>query len=110
MAAKRKRMAGTGPTEKANPSSRRIDLASSLKIAEIINREDQKIAIAVRSRLKEVARAIGLMSGTSLDGVDAALAEIAGRGLAIRATGAKRPVVLGKIILSNADCGMPNPG
>ena len=60
MAAKRKRMAGTGPTEKTNPLSRRIDLASSLNIAEIINREDQKIALAVRSRLKEIARAIDL--------------------------------------------------
>jgi len=60
MAAKRKRIAWTGPTEKTNPSSRRIDLASSLKIAQIINWEDQKIALAVRSRLKEIARAIDL--------------------------------------------------
>ena len=52
-----------GPTEKNNPLSFDIDLASASKIAEIINRQDQKVALAVRSQLKSIARAIVMVQG-----------------------------------------------
>jgi len=48
------------PTEMANPAAAKIDRASALEIARIINREDQKVALAVRSQLKAIARAIEL--------------------------------------------------
>ncbi len=48
-------------TEKANPASRKIDQASALKIAEIMNREDQKIALALRPQLKRIAQAIEIV-------------------------------------------------
>ncbi|MBI5966831.1 MAG: N-acetylmuramic acid 6-phosphate etherase [Deltaproteobacteria bacterium] len=54
----RKKTGQAEPTERSNPSSRHIDSASALRIAEIINREDQKIALAVRSKLGPIARAI----------------------------------------------------
>jgi len=47
-----------GPTEESNPLSLAVDSVSSLRIAEIINREDQKIALAVRKQLRPIARAI----------------------------------------------------
>lgn len=45
-------------TEKTNPASARIDKASALEIVKIMNREDQKVALAVRSQLEKIARAI----------------------------------------------------
>ncbi|MDI6754386.1 MAG: N-acetylmuramic acid 6-phosphate etherase [Thermodesulfobacteriota bacterium] len=50
-----------GPTEKDNPNSAKIDSLSALKIAKIINREDQKIALIIRSQLKSIARAIEIV-------------------------------------------------
>ena len=48
----------TGPTERSNPVSRHIDSASSLRIAQIINREDQQIALAVKAQLQPISQAI----------------------------------------------------
>ncbi|MEX2602381.1 MAG: N-acetylmuramic acid 6-phosphate etherase [Balneolaceae bacterium] len=45
-------------TEQRNPDSMQIDLATPEEIVHIINREDQKVASAVRTRQKEIANAI----------------------------------------------------
>lgn len=45
-------------TERPNPASADLDLKSPLEIVEIINREDQKVAKAVRKVLPRVAKAI----------------------------------------------------
>lgn len=50
-----------GPTEKDNPHSANIDSLSAFKIAQIINRQDQKIALAVRSQLKTIALAMAMV-------------------------------------------------
>ena len=57
----RRKQRDIGPTEKNNPVSLDIDVASALKIAEIINRQDQKVALAVRSQLKAIARAMAMV-------------------------------------------------
>jgi len=54
-------------TESINPASRNLDSKSALEIARIINREDAKVATAVRRALPQIARAI--------DDVAAALAK-----------------------------------
>lgn len=48
-------------TEKANLATRKIDQASALEIAKIMNREDQKVALAVHTQLPKVARAIEIV-------------------------------------------------
>ena len=45
-------------TERPNPASRDLDTKSPLEIAEIINREDQKVAKTVKKALPQVAKAI----------------------------------------------------
>jgi N-acetylmuramic acid 6-phosphate etherase len=45
-------------TERANPASRDLDRKSALQIARTINREDTKVAGAVRRALPQIARAI----------------------------------------------------
>lgn len=45
-------------TEQANPASAGIDTRSSLQIARIINREDAKVAKAVKRALPQIARSI----------------------------------------------------
>jgi N-acetylmuramic acid 6-phosphate etherase len=45
-------------TEKANPATGEIDRMSSLEIARVINGEDEKVALAVRQVLPQVARAM----------------------------------------------------
>jgi N-acetylmuramic acid 6-phosphate etherase len=45
-------------TEKPNRSSRRIDNATPFEITRIMNREDERVARAVRTQLKPIARAI----------------------------------------------------
>lgn len=47
-------------TEQQNPNSYRIDRKSIPEILDIINREDEKIAPAVRKTLPEIARAVEL--------------------------------------------------
>ncbi len=45
-------------TERPNPASSDLDLKSALEIVEIINREDQKVAKAVRRALPQIAKAV----------------------------------------------------
>jgi N-acetylmuramic acid 6-phosphate etherase len=47
-------------TEERNPSSRHIDTAAPLEIARIMNREDERVARAVRTQLRPIAKAIAL--------------------------------------------------
>ena len=49
-------------TEKRNPASSEIDLANPLEIATLMNLEDQKVAIQVKTKIKEIAEAIELVS------------------------------------------------
>jgi N-acetylmuramic acid 6-phosphate etherase len=48
-------------TERANPSSAELDTKSALEIVEIINREDDKVAKAVRKVLPQVAKAMEMV-------------------------------------------------
>lgn len=48
-------------TEKSNLASINIDQASALEIAEIMNREDQKVALVVHTQLTKIARAIEIV-------------------------------------------------
>lgn len=45
-------------TEKANPATGEIDRMSPLEIAQVINAEDEQVALAVRQVLPQIARAI----------------------------------------------------
>jgi N-acetylmuramic acid 6-phosphate etherase len=45
-------------TEQRNPDTREIDLADSLQIVSLINREDKKVADCVESRLEVIAAAV----------------------------------------------------
>jgi len=45
-------------TEQRNPRSRGFDKKSSLEIARILNREDARVALAVRRELPKIARAV----------------------------------------------------
>jgi N-acetylmuramic acid 6-phosphate etherase len=45
-------------TEQRNPDTREIDLADSLQIVTLINREDKKVAECVESRLEVIASAV----------------------------------------------------
>ena len=49
-------------TEKPNRTSRGLDLRSASEIASIINAEDEKVAVAVRRSLPQVARAMDLIA------------------------------------------------
>jgi N-acetylmuramic acid 6-phosphate etherase len=49
-------------TEKTNPASTNLDRKSALKIARIINREDAKVAAAVKRALPQIADAIDLIA------------------------------------------------
>lgn len=49
-------------TEKPNRTSRGLDLKTASEIASIINAEDEKVALAVRRALPQVARAIDLIA------------------------------------------------
>lgn len=48
-------------TEQRNPETMGIDLADSLEIVRLINREDQKVALKVGNKLPEIARAVDLV-------------------------------------------------
>ena len=48
----------TMDTEKSNPATGEIDRMSPLEIAQVINAEDEKVALAVREVLPPIARAI----------------------------------------------------
>jgi N-acetylmuramic acid 6-phosphate etherase len=47
-------------TERRNPRTANIDLASAIEIVDLINAEDASIAAAVRSQREEIARAIDM--------------------------------------------------
>ena len=49
-------------TEKANPASTNLDRKSALEIARIINREDAKVAAAVKRALPQIAQGIDLIA------------------------------------------------
>ena len=49
-------------TEKQNPASINIDSLSSREIVEIINNEDQKVALAVRETLDDIAKAVDIIT------------------------------------------------
>ena len=61
MSVRSKKAGKVQPTEGKNSFSQRIDGASALKIARILNREDRKVALAVRAQLREIARAIEIV-------------------------------------------------
>lgn len=49
-------------TERTNAASRQLDTKSSLEIGKIINKEDAKVAVAVRRALPQIAKAIDLIA------------------------------------------------
>lgn len=55
-------------TEQQNPDTVGIDLASPLEIAKMINREDVKVAAAVKTRLPQIAEAIESVRNAILNG------------------------------------------
>lgn len=55
-------------TEKSNPSTKNIDIASTYKIVEMINNEDLKVAVEVQKRLSEIADAVDIISENFLNG------------------------------------------
>jgi N-acetylmuramic acid 6-phosphate etherase len=62
-----KKIISPAPTEKENPASRRIDCLSPLEIARLINREDQKAPLAVRSQVRAIARAMVIVRDALLE-------------------------------------------
>lgn len=55
-------------TEKTNPATVNIDLATSFEIAQMINNEDLKIAKKIQENLEPIARGIDLISENFLKG------------------------------------------
>jgi N-acetylmuramic acid 6-phosphate etherase len=55
-------------TEQPNPSSKDLDLKSSLEIASILNKEDAKVAAAVKRALPQIARAIDVIAAALKQG------------------------------------------
>ena len=55
-------------TEQANPSSAALDTQSTLQILRLINREDQRVAVAVRKTLPQIARAVDMAAAAIQDG------------------------------------------
>jgi N-acetylmuramic acid 6-phosphate etherase len=51
-----------GVTEAPNPATTAIDRLSSLEIVSLINREDARVAPAVRAQLPQIARAVDLIA------------------------------------------------
>jgi N-acetylmuramic acid 6-phosphate etherase len=49
-------------TEQPNPASKNLDLKSSLQIVRILNREDAKVALAVKRALPQIAAAIDVIA------------------------------------------------
>ena len=48
-------------TEKPNPNTQRLDELSPLEIVQIMNEEDQKVALAVNKELPKIAQAIEII-------------------------------------------------
>ena len=55
-------------TEKTNSASADLDQKSALEIARIINREDAKVAGAVKGALRQIAQAIDLIAAALSQG------------------------------------------
>lgn len=55
-------------TEKTNPNTLNIDVASSLEIARMINEEDKKVAEKISENLTSIAKAIDIISENFLKG------------------------------------------
>ena len=55
-------------TEQRNPDSAHIDEASTLRILELLNREDRKVPQAVNAVLPQVAEAVDLVAGALRSG------------------------------------------
>jgi len=54
-------------TESRNENSMEIDKLSTLEMLEVINNEDQKVPLAVKTQLKEVAKAVDLIAHAFLN-------------------------------------------
>jgi len=55
-------------TEKRNPASENIDIVSTKKILEIINKEDFKVAEAVKKEIEKISKAVDMISEAFLQG------------------------------------------
>jgi len=55
-------------TEKQNPATKNIDMASSREIAELINNEDKKVAFEVEKEIDNIAKAIDKIAESFLTG------------------------------------------
>ncbi len=55
-------------TEQRNPASQQIDTSSTQDIIQIMNDEDQKVALAVQKKLPEITRAVNLVVEAFQDG------------------------------------------
>ncbi len=55
-------------TEQANPASANIDQLTSLEALRLINREDAKVAAAVREALPEIAKAVDIIADAIANG------------------------------------------
>lgn len=49
-------------TEQRNENTSEIDLASSLEIVQLINKEDQRVSLDVKKKLKEIAETVEMVS------------------------------------------------
>jgi len=54
-------------TESRNKNSMEIDKLSTLEMLEVINNEDQKVPLAIKTQLKEVAKAVDLIANAFLN-------------------------------------------
>lgn len=54
-------------TESRNKNSMEIDKLSTLEMLEVINNEDQKVPLAIKTQLKEVAKAVDLIGNAFLN-------------------------------------------
>ena len=54
-------------TESRNKNSMEIDKLSTLEMLEVINNEDQKVSLAIKTQLKEVAKAVDLIANAFLN-------------------------------------------
>jgi N-acetylmuramic acid 6-phosphate etherase len=61
MGLKKNEDSGKNVTESRNPASRHLDAASSYRIAQIINHADRRVALAVQSQLRVIARGIDMV-------------------------------------------------
>ncbi len=68
MGLKKKKNIGKNMMETGNPASAHIDVASSYRIAQIINSQDRRAALAVKSQLKAIAKGIDMVEEAFANG------------------------------------------